>query len=89
MVVIVFLTCEFIEAFLLLLYFLEGIRLDLYLDVTEVGNLGNHTIGNFLVLVNKLGEWNYSEKAWTSQLKQSCNWNNHSSSDDAGAPFAS
>jgi hypothetical protein len=49
-----------------LLLSLEGISFDLYLNITEVGNLGDHSIGDFLVLINKLGEWNQLEKTMSN-----------------------
>jgi len=74
-VVIVLLFSEFVVPILLLLLSLHSICFDFYLDVAEVGNLGDHAISDFLILVNKLGERNDSKETWTSQLQHSCNRN--------------
>lgn len=77
-----------LSTFLLLLA-LEGIGFDLYLNIAEIGDLINHAILDCLVLIDELGEWNGSEQAWTGELEESCNWDNHGTGDDAGTPLAS
>ena len=72
-----------------LLLTLEYISLHGYRNIADIPDLIYHGISNLLVLINEFGEWNYLEKSSWSQLEESCDRNDHGSSDDACAPLTS
>ena len=72
-----------------LLLFVECISFYVYLNITEIRDLGNHTVIDFLIFINELSEWNQPEEARSGQLEEGGNWNNHGTGNNACAPLAS